>query len=298
MRCPQCGSNAIVQDKPLGKKVCTKCGLVLLEKKMSSKPEWHSEPGENGGRADVSSGSDITQHDLGLGSRMGYSRDLSPAWRSKLRRLKKWHRRSRATSYHDKSLRKALINLDKLCEDIFLPKSVKAEISALFRKAKKKEITMGRNTWSMLGALIFIVARMRRIPRMEREIATAVRKRAGIEQKRALKSIRRNRKTIAKELNLKVPRTRAKEYIDRFSTQINIPDKVRAEAHRLCNSLPQKFKVTKASFLVAAATIYNASRRFNGKVNIREIADELGVGVSSLSKMGQKTRELLPCFET
>lgn len=293
MQCPQCGSGAVVQDKNLGQKICTRCGLVLLDKILSSKPEWHTEPGKRTGRADVSSGSDITQHDLGLGSRLGNSRDLSPAWRAKLRRLRKWHRRSRAVSYYEKSLRQALINLDKLCEDLFLPKAIKAEVSALFRKAKRKEITTGRDTWNLLGALIFIVLRIRGVPRTEYEVTEAIMKRNKMEEKEAVKALRRNRKVLARELDLEIPRSSPKEYLDRFASRLDLPKRVQAEAHKICSSLPRKFKTRKAAFLVAAAILYNASRRFEGQLKIREIAKKLGVGVSSVSKTGKKIRELL-----
>lgn len=297
MNCPSCGSGAVVRDNVRGEKVCTRCGLILLEKKMDSGPEWHAKPGEKKGRADVSSGSDITQHDLGLGSKIGNSRDISPAWRSKLRRLRKWHKRARATSYQDRSLRQALINLDKLCEDLFLPKSLKAEVSSLFRKAKKKRITPGRNTWNVLASLIFIVARMRRVPRTEKEIADALTRRIDLEEKEAFRALRRTRRVLSRELNLDVPRPKPKEYLDRFGSQLEVMEKVLAEAHEICNSIPEKFKERKASFLVAAGILYNASQKNGGNVKIREVARVLNVGVSSVSKTGKRVRELSPLLE-
>lgn len=293
MECPSCGSSAVVQDDVQGKKICTRCGFVLLEKQMDSGPEWHDEPGEESGRADMSSASDITQHDLGLGTKIGNSRDLSPAWRSKLRRLKKWHRRSRAVSYQDKSLRQALINLDKLCEDLSLPKPVKAEVSNLFRKARDKEVTPGRDTWSVLASLIFIVARMRRIPRTEKEIAEVLEVRGDYGEKEAFRALRRTRKILARELDLEVPRPKPKEYLDRFATRLDAPKEVRTKAHEICAETPEDFKGRKASFLVAAAAIYNASRELEGDLKIREVAGGLDVGVSSVSKTGQKIRGMV-----
>lgn len=291
-KCPSCNSTAVIQDHQSGENICTRCGLVLLEKEMDKKPEWHEKPGEQTGRADTSTGSDITQHDLGLGSRMGNSRELSPAWRAKLRRLRKRHKRSRATNYHDKSLRQALIKLDKLCEDLHLPKAVKAEVSNLYRKTKKEEITPGRDTWNVLASLIFIVGRIRGIPRTEKEMAEVLMKRNQSEEKEAYKALRRNRKVIIKELDLDVPRPRPKEYLDRFSSRLNLPTKVRTKAHEICLSLPEKLKSRKASFLVAAAIIYNASRKFEDyDLKIREVAEVLDVGVSSLSKTGRLLRE-------
>lgn len=297
MKCPSCGSNSVILDNQRGERICTRCGFVLLEKEMDRRPEWRSEPGEEKGRADVASVSDITQHDYGLGTEMGKSRDLSPAWKSKLRRLKKWHRRARASSYHDKSLRKALINLDKFCEDLDLPRGVKAEVSVLFRKAKDQEITPGRNTWTVLASLLFIVARIRGIPRTEDEVAGALMTRANLEEKEAFRGIRRTRKILANELGLEIPRPKPKEYIDRFSTELGLSESGQTEAHEICKSFPEKFKSRKASFLAAAAVVYNASRKLEEGVRIRELADTLNVGVSSVSETGKRIRELSNLFE-
>lgn len=292
MQCPSCGSSGIIRDHQRGEKICTRCGLVLLEKKMDSRPEWHAEPGKKSGRADVSSGSDITQHDLGLGSRLGRSRDISPAWRAKLRRLRKWNRRARATTYRDKSLRQALINLDKICEDLSFPKDVKAEVSTLFRKARKNNITPGRNTWNVLASLLFITARVRRIPRTEKEVAEALALRAEMSVKESIQALRRTRKALATGLDLEVPRPKPREYLGRFVSRLDLSRKVRAKAHEICAAVPDKYKARKASFLVAAAAIYNATRKLEIGVKIREVAGALDVGVSSLSQTGARIREL------
>lgn len=293
MKCPSCGSKSTVKDNVRGKEVCTKCGLILLEREMSTEAEWHEKPGKEKGRADLSSGSDITYHDLGLGSELGRSKELSPGWRAKLRRLRKWHKRARAVNYREKSLRKALINLDKLCEDLSLPKSVKAEVSALFRKARKKEVTPGRNTWSVLASLLFIVSRIRRIPRTEKEVIEIMTIRAEIDRKEALKALRRTRRALEKNLDLEVPRPRPREYINRFISKLDLSQETKAESYRICKSLPEKFKSRKASFLVASAVIYNSARKFDEDIKIREVADVLDVGVSSVSKTGKKIRNLL-----
>lgn len=294
MKCPTCGSNSIVHDKQTGERICTRCGLVILEKEMDRRPEWHSEPGDNNGRADMSAGSDLTQHDLGLGSKLGDSSDLSPAWRSKLRRLKKWHKQSRATNYEEKSLRKALIKLDKFCEDLFLPKSLKAEVSSIYRKAKRRKVTPGRDTWLVLAALVFSVARIRGVPRTEKEIVKVLQHRLDGDRREVLKGLRRTRRALMEELGLEVPRPSPKEYIDRFSSRLGIRQETIGEAYRICNNLPDSFKNRKASFLVTAAIIYNASRKSDeSSLRIRDVAEELDVGVSSLSKTGKKIRKLL-----
>ncbi len=136
------------------------------------------------------------------------------------------------------------------------------------------------------------MARIRGIPRTEKEVAEALMKRKQIEEKEAYKALRRNRKVIIKKLDLDVPRPKPKEYLARFSSRLDLPPEVQTEAHKICTALPRKLKSRKASFLVAAAAIYNASRKVEGyDLKIREVAETLDVGVSSLSKAGKLLRE-------
>lgn len=292
MNCPSCESTSVILDEFRGENICTRCGLVLRKDRPTLTPEWHTEPGQGeGGRAEMTTGRDITRHDLGLGSEIGMIKDLSPRVRAKMRRLRKWHRRSKAITYQEKSLRQALIDLDKLCQDLALPKSVKAEVSSLYRKAKVAEVTPGRDTWSVLSALIFLVTRMRQIPRTEKEITRALKIRAEMSEDEALNDLRNVRKAITRKLELKVPRPRPEEYLGRFTTRLKLPRRVTARAHETCSTLPEDFKMRKAAYLLAASLIYNAANELGFETSVREVARVLKVGVSSVSKTSQKIRE-------
>lgn len=284
LRCPYCDSSAVIHDQLRGEQICTRCGLVLVEKQVAPGPDWHVEPGEEVGRADVTTGLDITQHDWGLGTKLGTSDDLSPSWRARLRRLRKWHRRARAGTYGQRSLRNALIDLDKLCEDLALPKGIKAEISSLYRRTKVARLTVGRNTWSILAALAFITSRIRRVPRTEREVAHALSVRSGLDEKDAIREIRLLMKILPEGLKVQVPRPKPEEYIDRFGTQLGLSRQVIARAHELCNRLPDHLKRARATFLLSATILYLTANEAGVKLTTYETAKVLGVGASSLSK--------------
>lgn len=290
LRCPYCDSSAVIHDQLHGEQICTRCGLVLVEKQVAPGPDWHVEPGEEVGRADVTSGLDITQHDWGLGTKLGASDDLSPSWRARLRRLQKWHRRARAGTYGQRSLREALIDLDKLCEDLALPKGIKAEISSLYRRAKAGKLTVGRNTWSVLATLSFIASRIRRVPRTEREVARALSLRSGLSEKNAIREIRVLMKTLPRALKLQVPHPEPEEYIDRFGTKLGLSKKVVARAHNLCSMLPNRIKHARATFLLSATIVYLAANELGVKLTTCEMAKALDVGASSLSKTAKLIR--------
>ena len=295
MRCPSCDASSVLLDRLSGELICTRCGLVILEKLPDLGPEWRSRPDEDAVRADVTAGVDVTRHDLGIGSEFDSSGELSPSWRARMRRLRMWQDRCRASSYGEKSLREALIELDKLCEDLLLPKAVKAEISSLYRKAKAARLTMGRGTWQVLAALTFIVCRQRGLPRAEGEVVRALKVRAGLSERIALKSLRRFSKLLSKELKLEVPRACPEDYLDRFATQLNLSRPTVARAHELCRAVPDRLKNLKPATLLAGAVLYLAAEATGEKVTMRKLASAVGIGVSSLCKTASCIREIIAC---
>jgi transcription initiation factor TFIIB len=293
MSCPSCNSSAVLYDELRGEQICTRCGLVLLEKMLEPGPDWRVEPSERTGRADITTGVDITRHDWGLGSKFGLSDDLPPSWRARLRRLQLWQRRSRAVGHREKSLREALIELDKLCEDLRLPKGIRAEVSGLYRKTRAKRLTIGRGTQNVLAALTFITCRLRGAPRTDLEVAQALASRAALGEHVALRSLRQLVKFLTKRLGLQVPRPLPEDYIDRFVSQLNLSRSIVARAHSVCNALPPHLKRTKSARLLAAAAIYTAARGVGVNIAMRELASSTSVGITGLSQTIKRIREIL-----
>jgi len=291
MECPSCGSSAVLKDHFRAENICTRCGLIVVEKMPEAGPEWRYESGKDMGRADTSAGVDITQHDLGLGTRLGASGDLAPSWRARLRRLQMWQDRSRASTYEEKSLREALIELDKLCEDFALPKGVKSEISLLYRKVKAGKLALGRNTWQILAALTFITCRSRGIPRTEREVVRVLMRRVDMQEKFALRGLRQLIKLFINKMKLSMPRLTPDDLLDKFASKINLPKQTIAHAQKICNTLPEKLKHTKLPTLLVAAVLYVAAKETDVDVTIRKLAETLDVGVSGLSQTAALVRK-------
>jgi len=193
MRCPSCSSSAVLYDHTRGEHVCTRCGLVILERALELGPEWRRRPGGELERADVTAVVDVTQHDLGLGSRFDMLKDVSPSWRASMRRLREWQQCSRVGSWKDRSIREAFVELDKLCEELALPKGIKAEVSVSYRRARAKRITAGRDLHQVLAVLVFITCRARGLPRTEEEILRAVAARFGAKKRAGAKSFSKTR---------------------------------------------------------------------------------------------------------
>ena len=293
MHCPSCSSTAVLHDHERGEQICTRCGLVILERMFELEPEWRRRPGEGLERADLSAGIDVTQHDLGLGTKFGVPAEASPGWRARLRRMQVLQRRARVSDWEEKSLREALIELDKLCEDLALPKGVKAEISVHYRRMRAKKMTAGRGTYQVLGALASVACRLRGIPRTEVEISRALGTRFGLKERGLLQNLRKLTKLIARGLNLKLPRISADDFIDRFAPQLGLFRKTIEQAHEIHRSLPRSFTQAKPPLFLAAVALYIGAERAGEKVTLRKVADAMGVGVSSLSKNVARAKVLM-----
>ena len=292
MDCPSCGSSAVLYDNLRGEQICTSCGLVIVERLLEPGPEWRMKPGEETGRADVTAGVDITLHDLGLGSKFTVPENVSPSLRAKLRRMQLWQRRSRASTWSERSLREALIELDKLCEDLALPKAVKAEISQLYRKAKVAKLTFGHSTLLALAALIFITCRLRRIPRTEKEVLHALKTRAPSQERAAPRNFRQLTQLFTEEMKLRIPRPTPEDYLGKFASQLELPQDTLVRAQAICNMLPERTKREKPPTLLVAAVLYIASEETGADLTMRKLAATLGIGISSLSQTARLVREL------
>jgi len=293
MHCPSCSSSAVLYDQLRGEQICTRCGLVIMERSLELEPEWRRKPGVELGRADVTAGIDVTQHDFGLGSKFGLSEDLSPSWRARLRRMQLWQRRSRAGAWGMRSLREALIELDKFCEDLALPKGIKAEISTLYRRIRATRLTAGRGTHQVLAALTFITCRLRGLPRTESEISRTLATLSGLDAREALNNLRRLTKFFTRKLKLELPRISIDDYINRFATQLGLSRRAIERAHELHGVLPKRSEQTKPPLLLAAAMLYLASELTGEKVTIKKITNLMGVGASNLSRTARSLRELV-----
>jgi transcription initiation factor TFIIB len=292
MRCSSCSSSAVLYDQLRGEQICTRCGLVIMERVFELEPEWRRGPGEKLERADVTAGVDVTQHDFGLGSKFSISEDLPPSWRARLRRMQLWQRRSRATTCGERSLREALIELDKFCEDLALPKGVKAEVSVLYRRARAAKLTVGRGTHQVLAALTFITCRLRGLPRSEGEVSRALAARTGIVGHEALRGLHRLTKFFTRKLKLELPRISTDDYINRFAAQLGMSKQVIERAHELYLNLPRSFRQTRPPLPLAAAVLYSAAEASGEKVPLKKVADAVGVSISSVSKNATRVREL------
>lgn len=293
MHCPSCSSSAVLYDRVRGESVCTRCGFVILDRLFELEPEWQRTLGEELERADVTTGIDVTQHDLGLGSKFWVPRNVSPSQRAFLRRLHILQQRSRVNGWEDRSLREALMELDKLCEALALPKGIKAEVSVSYRRARARRITAGRSLHQVLAALIFITCRARGLPRTEDEITRALVTRFGMKKREVTRNFRKLVKLFSRELKLKLSRISVDDYINRFASQLGLSRTAIERAYRFHKMLPQNFTQPKSPLFLAAVALYIAADSAGEELTLHKVSRVCGIGVSSLSKNATLAKQLV-----
>ncbi|MEW6592411.1 MAG: TFIIB-type zinc ribbon-containing protein [Candidatus Hadarchaeota archaeon] len=292
MRCPSCSSTSVLHDHNRGEQVCTRCGLVILEKLLEPGPEWRSTPEKPSGRADISSGLDVTRHDLGMGSGFDVPREFSPLQRAKLRRMQALNERSRVRGWEDRSLRYALVELGKICGDLSLPKGVRAEASVNYRRAKAKGMVLGRETSQVLGAVVLLTCRARGLPRGAGEVAKSVSSRYKIQNKVALRNINKIVGVMRRELGVREQRISALDYLNRFAPKLKLSGEALGLAHEMFAKLPRSFRAKSPLFL-AAVLVYSAARDAGDDITLRQVSKEMNVGMSSLSQNAARAKELI-----
>jgi transcription initiation factor TFIIB len=266
---------------------------VVFDKVLEFGPERHEE-GEKGlEHADTGAGIDFTLHDLGMGTQFWIPADVSPLERARLRRLRVLQKRSKVGVWSERSLRDALLELDKLCEDLAVPKGVKSEVCVLYRWVKKKGLTAGRDLRLVLAAAIFITCKAKGIPRTENEIIDALAGRYGFGKYKSMKNLRRLSKLLSRAMHLEMRRASPGDYINKFSAKLGISQKVVELALDLSHRVPSKFTQGKSPIFLAAVFIYLGAHEAGEKLTLKRIAEGLGIGVSSLSQNVTRFKEIL-----
>ena len=127
-RCPECGSDNLVEDYDMGEIICGRCGLVIRDNVMDEGPEWRAfTREEKQKRSRVGTPVSLSVHDKGLSTmidwhnRDNYGKVLSPVQMNQVFMLRKWQRRIRVADASERNLAFALSEMSKISSSLNLP---------------------------------------------------------------------------------------------------------------------------------------------------------------------------------
>jgi transcription initiation factor TFIIB len=271
--CPECGSTRLITDYEMGEKVCTDCGFVVAETIADRGPEWRVYDGEQRAkRTRVGAPLTYTIHDKGLSTAIDwrdkdiYGKGFSPVQKAQMYRLRKWQRRIRVSDATERNLAHALSEINKITDNLSLPRNILETASIIYRKAVKERLIRGRSTQGVSAAAIYLACRKCGLARTLEEIAQA----SSVNKKEVGRSYRH----LVKELDYSVPPLKPSQYITKFSNQLTMQGKVEEIAHKILATAKEvKLTAGRGPTGMAAAASYIASVLTGERKTQREIAE-------------------------
>ena len=277
VKCSDCGSRDIHHDDARGEVVCNTCGLVISESAIDPGAEWRvfAEQDKGGGMERAGQKSTQLLHDKGLSTDIDWqNKDFSgkaiTGNRSQLYRMRKWQRRARVANSGERNLAVALAEVVRMCSQMDLPKSITEEAGVLYRKAQQAKICRGRSIEAVVAAVVYITCRITDIPRTLDEVAQHAR--AG------RKEIGRTSRYIVRTLKIRVHTPKAREYVARFCSKLQLDATVEAKASEMIREIEKRGEDNgKGPVSICAAAIYIASILLGQRRTQRECSDAAGI---------------------
>ncbi|EZQ11047.1 transcription initiation factor IIB [Candidatus Acidianus copahuensis] len=285
-----CSPDKVVFDEDRGEYICTETGEVIEDKVVDQGPEWRAYTEEENRERSRASTINIAVHDMGLSTFM----DVKGKDRAKAMRLRKLQLRSRIGTSEQRNLVKAMTVLERIANQLGLPKSVKEEASIIYRKALDKKLIKGRSIEEVMAASVYAACRKNKIPITIDEIVRTT----SVNKKEIAKAYR----LLLKENVTDVPASDPKYYVVKIASLLGLSGKTMSAALEIVDKAKNSGITSgKDPASIAAASIYiasslNGERRSQREISevsgvtqvtirnrYREIAKEVGVEVESIN---------------
>ncbi len=273
----KCPSGNVVFDEVRGEWICADTGEVIVEHVVDRGPEWRAFTAEEKERRSRA-GAPLTAtlHDSGLSTVIDwYDRDatgkkLGLKKRLEMLRMRRWHTRTRMQSSIDRNIAQATAELERIAEQLNIPRYVREEAASIYRKAVEKELVRGRAIECVVAAALYAACRIHRIPRSLDEVAKHTRC--------SRKEVARCYRLLVRELNLKVPIVDPVDYAMKIVSMLNLSGRTAQIAAEIIRKA-QRAGITagKDPAGIAAAAVYIAALLNDERRTQKEVAQAAGV---------------------
>lgn len=254
--CTNCESNDIITDDNRGEKICSHCGLVIEDRMIDVGSEWRAynqNEFQRRARAEFSSYSlinDLSTY-ISSGNKDALGQPLSYEKQTQFYRMRKWQIRIKELESNNRSLNNANRELDRICSQLEVPKTVKETAGQLYKKSFKAGMIKGYPIDSMIAASVYASARIRRVPRTLDEISNATQ----INKKRLGQCYR----ILINRMNYKIPATKPTDILLRLGTELAMSAITQRLAIQIINeAIEKKLSIGKDPSGLASAALYLA----------------------------------------
>jgi len=269
--CSYCGETALVYDRETGEEVCENCGLVVSERGVNTGPEWRAfTSAENSQRARAGTALSYTLFDMGLstgfsGYRDGRGNHLPFETVNRMSRLRRHDSRSKLDETWRRNLSIAMVELERMTDEVHIPPSVKEQAAVIYRKALRLDLIRGRSIEAFVAASIHAACRLNRIPRSLKNIA-------GVSTRR-LEEVSKTYRLLIQELRLKMPIDDPMKYVSGIASRLEVrPETERYAVELLRRAKKRRGLSGKDPRGVAAAALYMACTENGDKKKQKDVA--------------------------
>ena len=271
----------LVTDNLRGEVLCSRCGMVVVDRVEDTTPEQRSyslEDYNNNTRTGMASALSI--HDKGLSTIIGNTdKDASGSFissqmKSTFNRLRTWDSRSR-TNPQERNLRAAFLVLATAKSKLDLSDNVIERAAYLYRKAINKNIIRGRTITGMILSALYVSCREANVPRTLQEIADT----GNI----SFKNLSRHYRVFVKALDLQVGSFNPSEFVSKIGTIVGLSEKAKRDALGILFSV-QKMGISdgKNPVSLAATAIFLSGILNDQKITQDKISDVSGVSTVTI----------------
>ena len=291
--CPECGGRNLVNDGESGEVVCCGCGLVISEPTVDTGPEWRAfNMNEHEKRTRVGMPPSLSIHDKGLSTMIGplyrdaSGKTLPQETKFRMLRLKRWQNRFNANSSKERNLKQAMSELDRLKDRLHVPRAIKEQAAAIYRRALRAGIVRGRSISSIMAASLYAAYRVTRTPMTLSEVAGN----SLIDKK----DVARCYRLLLKELNLRAPVPKAQFRVPKVASKVKLGEETQRRAVEILGEA-DRLKITggKDPMGLAAAALYLACRMNGESRTQKDIAEAAGVTEVTIRNRYKELERLL-----
>jgi len=300
-KCTVCESS-IIDDIENGERICSGCGIVMVEHMEDHGPEAKSSSLEDKMKLARATGqTSYSQHDLGItteisiGTKDFSGKKISVEMSNQMHRIGKWQPRVRVSSSRERRLSNILGRISEICQNCSLPKNVIETASMIYRSLDGKNIQVkGKSVDSISAAVVYMACKQCDVIRSFDEIIREVCHERDVKSKTKLAS--RYYRMLVMELGtVSTSIITMDKYISKIANMTDTDTRV----ERLSLEIAEKTKDRsltdgKAPNGIAAAYLYIASILLGQSILQRDVSSVSGVTEVTIRN---RCKEILTSFK-
>jgi transcription initiation factor TFIIB len=281
--CPECKSS-LVDDVQSGERICSMCGIVVLEQLADYGPESKSSSLEERIKTTRASGqTTFSQHDLGIATEISIStkdfsgKTINYQVANQMNSLRKWQQRVRVSSPRERRLANVLSMIGSTCQNLSLSDNVLETASMIYRNLDNYIEVKGKSVACIAAATIYMACKQCNVVRSLEEVCSGVGGNKDLKMRTKL-AAKYYRMLVMELGSVTAPVITMDKYISKISNLTNTDVRVERLALEIADKTKdQNVADGKAPNGIASAYLYIASLLLGQNVLQRDVSSVAGV---------------------